>query len=390
MINRHTLALGCVLGAMLLGCNRPQPEQAAAPAAAASADTPGTTPKGAASAQSGIHDREGKPVPVLAFDISGVAVTDKPLAALPFLALPQGYEPLNTPHVRAWARFPVRMGDGVHWVEGPSWSAQIATHSSSGKAFSAQELQRNLDSQLVAAGASKVFDGPERRDIYYGPQLEDEIGGGFIDAVNNSSDAPTSVYVIRQAQRNVWVQLSLDDMHAGLVVLEEVPFTASARWSSEFPHLTLPVDYGDRNKPVQHDLDSFPFWTGEHFEQVKGRTWAADFDKGEHAYSMHEVRRNLEAMMAAANATKVFDGRIPKEQAESVPQALRAAYSGSAGYNWDDFNLLVYRADLADGRQIWVHARLEYLSAGWVVVERLRSEQDDAAPPSATTAVIVR
>jgi len=390
MINRHTLALGGVLGAMLLGCNRPQPEQAAAPAAAASADTPGTTPTGTASAQSGIHDREGKPVPVLAFDISGVAVTDKPLAALPFLTLPLGYEPLNTPHVRAWARFPVRLGDGVHWVEGPSWSAQIATQGSSGKEFSAQELRHSLDSQLVAAGASKVFDGPERRDIYYGPQLEDEIGGGFIDAVNNSSDAPTSVYVIRQAQRNVWVQLSLDDMHAGLVVLEEVPFNASAQWSSEFPHLTLPAGYGDRNTPVQRDLDSFPIWTGEHFKQVEGKTWAADFDKGEHAYSMHEVRRNLEAMMATVNATKVFDGRIPKEQAESIPQALRAAYSGSAGYNWDDFNLLVYRADLADGRQIWVHARLEYLSAGWVVVERLRSEQDDAAPPSATTAVIVR
>ena len=30
----------------------------------------------------------------------------------------------------------------------------------------------------------------------------------------------------------------------------------------------------------------------------------------------------------------------------------------------------MYRTDLPDGRQVWVHARLEYLSGGWVVVER--------------------
>ncbi len=380
------LALGCALSMMLAACNRTSPDESAA--AASTAPAIDTTPVAASDTApatvtaDGIQDREGKPVPVLPFDISSIATSDKPLGALPFFGLPQGYQPLNAPHVRAWARFPVRLGDGVHWVEGPSWSAQIAVPSSAGKTFSGLELQRNLDGLLEAAGASKVFEGPEHRDIYYGPQLEDEIGGGFIDAVNNSADAPTTVHVIRQAQRNVWVQLSLDANHAGLVVLEEVPFSPTAQWSDSFPHLGLPAGYSDRNKPIQRDFDRFPFWTGDHFEQVEGKVWAADFDKDDHAYSMHEVRRNLAAMMATVNATKVFEGRIPKQQAESVPESVRSAYSGSAGYNWDDFDLVVYRADLPDGRQIWVHARLEYLSAGWVVAERKGFEQTAALLPA--------
>jgi len=168
-----------------------------------------------------------------------------------------------------------------------------------------------------------------------------------------------------------------------MTVLEEVPFQPSAHWNEAFPHLSLPAGYRDRNTPQQRDFDRFPFWTGDRFEQVEGRTWAADFDKGEREYSMHEVRRNLEAMMATVDATKVFDGRIPREQAESVPEALRSAYSQAAGYSWDDFDLVVYRADLPDGRQVWVHARLEYLSAGWVVSERTGFVQTATLLPAA-------
>ncbi|WP_251278122.1 hypothetical protein, partial [Enterobacter hormaechei] len=109
---------------------------------------------------------------------------------------------------------------------------------------------------------------------------------------------------------------------------------------------------------------------GDHFEQVEGRTFAADFDKGERGYSMHEVRRNLEAMMAQVNGTKVFEGRIPREAAEGVPKPVQSAYSNAASFNWNNYDSVVYRVDLADGRQVWVHARLEYLSAGWVVAER--------------------
>ena len=97
---------------------------------------------------------------------------------------------------------------------------------------------------------------------------------------------------------------------------------------------------------------------------------------------MHEVRRNLEAMMAQVNGTKVFEGRIPREAAEGVPKPVQSAYSNAASYNWNNYDSVVYRVDLADGRQVWVHARLEYLSAGWVVAERKGFTQTAALLPA--------
>lgn len=361
-----------VLLATLAACDRntvpandvsstPPPATAPADAADETVDAPPAD---------GIVDRDGKPVAVVDFDITSVPASTQALGALPFFGLPAGYEPINKAHLREWARFPVRLDGGIHWVEGRSWSAQIGTSSSSGKTFSGLELQRNLDNLITAAGGRKVFEGPLQRAIYYGPQLEDEIGGGFIEVVNREQDAPTTVYVIRQAERTIWLQLSTDSSSAGLLVMETIPFKPSAHWSNDFPHLTLPAGYTDRNKPKLRDFDRFPFWNGNDFEQIEGRTWSADFGKEEQAFSMHEVRRNLQAMMESVNGTRVFAGRIPREKAEAVPKDVQAAYSEGASLGWDDYDLEVWRADLSDGRQVWVHARLEYLQAGWVVVER--------------------
>ncbi|KRG47971.1 hypothetical protein ARC23_18180 [Stenotrophomonas beteli] len=389
MRKRSTIWLGGAALVLLAACNRtPSGEQAGAqppPMATGNATAEAAPPVSPAAADgAALTDREGKAVPLVPFDPASVPLSDAPLGKLPFFSLPQGYAPQNAPHPRAWARFPFRMGEGVHWVEGPSWSARIVIDSEAapGKAFSALEVQRNFDGVITAAGGRKVFEGMLLRDIYYGPQLEGEIGGGFIDAVNGEQDAPTTVYVLRQANRTVWVQLAVDSNGAGLVVVDEVPFKATAKWSDSFPHLSLPAGYGDRNKAQQRDFDAFPFWTGDHFEQVEGRTFAADFDKGEREYSMHEVRRNLEAMMAQVNGTKVFEGRIPREAAEGVPKPVQSAYSEAASYNWNNYDSVVYRVDLADGRQVWVHARLEYLSAGWVVAERKGFTQTAALLPA--------
>lgn len=389
MQKRSKIWLGGAALVLLAGCNRAPSNGEVAPPAPATADetaAAAAAPAGSTAAADGVAltDREGKAVPLVPFDPASVPLSDAALGELPFFSLPQGYAPQNAPHPRAWARFPFRMGEGVHWVEGPSWSARIVADSNNApdKTFSAMEVQRNFDGVITAAGGRKVFEGELLRDIYYGPQLEGEIGGGFIDAVNGEQDAPTTVYVLRQADRTVWVQLAVDSNGAGLVVVDEVPFKATAQWSDSFPHLSLPAGYRDRNKAEQRDFDAFPFWTGDRFEQVEGRTFAADFDKGEREYSMHEVRRNLEAMMAQANGTRVFEGRIPHEAAESVPKQVQSSYGNAASYSWDNHDTVVYRVDLADGRQVWVHARLEYLSAGWVVAERTGITQTAALLPA--------
>lgn len=394
------VTIGCGLALALSACSGPQsPDVDATAPADAPADAPseaaaedtrrgGDAPAAGALAEAAgpavVVAKGGAQVPVVAFDPATVPLSDHALDELPFFTLPDGYAPVNRPNHRAHARFPVRLGDGVHWVEGASWNARIgiARERRREKEFSPLELQRNLEAVLEQAGAKRVFEGPLERDIYFGPELEDEIGGGFINVVNRARDTPTHVYVIRQAGRTVWVMLALENSGAGMLVVDERPFVPTARWSDAFPHLSPPDGYSQTGREVQRDFDMFPFWTGSAFEEVEGRTHAARIGKEGDAYSMHEVRRNLHAMMAEVGGTRVFAGRIPREAADGVDASLRSRYSAGADHSWHGYDAEVWRVDLPDGRQVWVHARLEYLSAGWVVAERKGLVQTAALLPA--------
>lgn len=221
-----------------------------AAATATAADSEGVTPAVANTDAFGdagpLLDASGNAVPIVPFDIDSVPLSSAPLGELPFFSLPTGYGTVNRPARRAFARFPFRLGEGVHWVEGASWNSLLGIDPESGgdKAFSPLELRRNLEAVLGQAGATQVFEGPLRRDIYYGPQIEAEIGGGFIEGVNLGADTPTTVHVIRQAQRNIWVQLSTHSHGAAMVVVEERPFVATARWQDAFPYLSPPSEIG--------------------------------------------------------------------------------------------------------------------------------------------------
>lgn len=382
-----TLSMACTAVLLLCACSDGNPEAGQLEPVpttdvSATADPPPLAGD-AANNDNRLLDKQGNPIAWVPFDIDSVPASTQPLGELPFFSLPAGYAPVNLEHKRGYARFPFRLGDGLHWVEGPSWSAGIGIDSnhSPDKQYSALELRRNLEAVLEQAGAKKVFDGPLRRDLYYG-QLENEIGMGYIDGVNMNDETPTTVHVIRQADHNIWVQLASDPYRSGLVIVEERPFVASAHWSDSFPHLPTLPGYDNGNRPVQRDFDAFPFWTGSRFENVEGRIHAASVQAREGSRSMHEVRRNLEAMMAEAGGTKVFDGRIPKQAAESITFEQKSPYSDATSFTWDNYDSLIYRVDMADGREVWVHARLEYNDAGWVVAERKELVQTAALLPA--------
>ena len=404
-MRKGNLAAACALAMILSACGAapdPGSDPAAAPAAPAGDATPladdatavaampGADDAGDAGDASaarpgpGLVDKEGKAIALVPFDIESVPVSSASLGELPFFSMPTGYGPVNSPDQRSYARFPFRLGDGLHWVEGASWNSLlgVARDQRRDKEFSPLELRRNLEAVFAQAGAKQVFEGPLQRDLYYGPQLETEIGGGFIEGVNLGADTATSVHVIRQPDRNIWMQLSTHSHGAAMVVVEERPFEASAHWGGEFPYLSLPAGYADGNEPKQRDFDMYPFWTGSGFEEVEGRTYAADVRTRERFNSMHEVRRNLEAMMAEAGGVLVFEGRIPKEASERYGRDLKGFYSDATGFSWDRYESRVYRVDLADGRQVWVHAALDYLSSGWVVAEREGFVQTSALLPA--------
>ncbi|KAG1606471.1 hypothetical protein G6F46_012984 [Rhizopus delemar] len=164
MRKRSKIWLGGAALVLLAACNRaPSGEQAGAqpPPTAGENAAPEAAPPASSAAADGaaLTDRDGKPVPLVPFDTGSVPLSAAALGELPFFSLPQGYAPQNAPHPRAWARFPFRMGEGVHWVEGPSWSARIVADSEAApdKAFSALEVQRNVDGVITAAGGRKVW-----------------------------------------------------------------------------------------------------------------------------------------------------------------------------------------------------------------------------------------
>jgi OOP family OmpA-OmpF porin len=396
------LAAGCAAMLVLAACGR---DEAAADGAAAEAraDTGTETATGADvvdampgadadtqatggsdTAAHGLVDKEGDPIALVPFDIDSVPVSQARAGDLPFFSMPAGYAPSRKPMQRAYARFPFRLGDGLHWVEGRSWNSLIGVDDDQApdKTFSSRELRRNLEAAFTQAGAVKVFEGPLDRDLYYGPQLEGEIGYGFIDGVNLGTSAVTTVHVLRLADRAVWMQLSTHSHGATLVVVDEQPFKPTARWTDTFPYLVPPAGYDDGNRPKGRDFDMYPFWTGEGFEEVEGRTHVAHVKADERAQSMYEVRRNLEAVMAEVGGTRVFEGRIPEEASERYDADFKGFYADATNYSWDRYDSLVYRVDRPDGREVWIHARMEYNGGGWVVAEREALVQTSALLPA--------
>lgn len=127
---------GCGLALVLTACggapSTQVPAEGDAPAADPATSVPESGPAEATSilpvaphAGEGLRDKQGNPIALVPFDISTVPMSSATLGELPFFSLPDGYGPINRPNVRAFSRFPFRMGDGLHWVEGASWDASI-------------------------------------------------------------------------------------------------------------------------------------------------------------------------------------------------------------------------------------------------------------------------
>src|SRR5690606_34511006 len=101
------------------------PRADGAAAVAALPETDDARADDAARAGSGLEDKEGNPIALVPFDIENVPLSSASLGELPFFSMPAGYGPVNRPDQRSFARFPFRLGDGLHWVEGASWNSLL-------------------------------------------------------------------------------------------------------------------------------------------------------------------------------------------------------------------------------------------------------------------------
>lgn len=201
MASKHLL-IPALAAALLAGCgqNADKAEPADAPAAQAGE---AAAPAAAATA---------------AFDITKIPVSDKPLGAFPYITLPAGYVD-GGGQTQDLARFPFWTGTAFEPVEGKIYQAGIQP--AEGKTFSKLELQRGLEGQILALGGVKVTES--QIPTAASDTLTDDVKVGMIEGLGDIYNDPTVTYVIRRADRNIWVHFTPSMYGAAWTIAETEP-----------------------------------------------------------------------------------------------------------------------------------------------------------------------
>lgn len=198
------------------------------------ADTPAaavveTSPSGSADAQApspaGATPGENTQDAVDRFDIESVPVSDASLGDFPYFSLPAGYENPNNPEpIADMDRVPFWTGDRLEWVEGRAFQSLI--YPVKDKAFSPFEVKRNIEQLITSVGGVKVTDSRIPQSVL--DTLEDSYtvrySAGHADIYNN----PVQTYLVRRADREIWIHLCVDSASGGWIIAETQAFTPTA------------------------------------------------------------------------------------------------------------------------------------------------------------------
>ena len=224
-MSKTLLALG-VASALLVGCKK-QDDSAAADtataAAAADANATQTESPAVETSPAATEAPAAKPA-VVAFDIDKIPVSDKPLPAWPYIALPAGYHYHEADDLagqsKDLARVPVWTGGQLLWVEGKVFSDGI--DNADGKTFSRFELAKGLRQQIEALGGVRVSERSYDRDFYTANEKAlDDFRQEFDDLQDAYwYDKDVDTYAIRRADGVVWVVLQTRNDDAAVLVAE--------------------------------------------------------------------------------------------------------------------------------------------------------------------------
>lgn len=205
------------LGVTLAGCAKKQ--DAAAPAAAAPAATTVEQPATPASAPA------ATPAPAaVAFDINAIPVSTAALPAWPYVVLPAGYQFSYADDLASrtkdLARVPVWTGGQLLWVEGKVFSDAI--DNVDGKTYSKFEVRKNLQQAIEALGGVRLTERSFDEATY---KANEKALGDFSQefirmqsAYSYDSDADT--YVIRRADKAIWIVFQSNNDRGALLVAE--------------------------------------------------------------------------------------------------------------------------------------------------------------------------
>ena len=190
-----------VVALSLAACGNPE-EPAAAPSADATA---GAQPPAEA------------PAPAT-FDLSAVPVSTAPLAPYPYLGAPEGYRVEASGDLRG-ADFPIWLGGGFQTVEGDVHWTRIGTEP--GQTLSRAQVQRAFDAAVAAAGGVRIASGQIPQTAYAG--LPEVMRQQLLDALGDVGNSPATTYVIRRADRTIWVHAVVSIEVAYLSIIDAPP-----------------------------------------------------------------------------------------------------------------------------------------------------------------------
>lgn len=197
-----------LLSALALGVSAcgGSPEEAPAADAAATdtAATEAAAPAGGAAAPA-----------AATFDIASVPVSTATLPAFPYVAVPAGYQVRNEATMDL-AAFPIWTGAAFQTVEGKVHMASSATPD--GKTYSRLEFTRSVENAVKALGGVQITSSEAPIPVIDElPQsLRGDMSLGFGPVFGNA----ITTYVIRRADRTIWVHLVSDSNHATWAVID--------------------------------------------------------------------------------------------------------------------------------------------------------------------------
>lgn len=202
----------------------PAPAAGTAEVAAASVDAAATDPAPAPEAAAPAEEPAAAGPTATVFDIGTVPVSDAALGEWPYVVLPAGYEYDDADDIASrskdLARVPVWTGGQLLWVEGRTFSDSI--ENSDGKTYSRFEVRKNLQQAVEALGGVRLSESAYGEDVYTANEKAiDDFRQEFDrirDAYWYGNDADT--YVIRRADKAVWVVFHSSNSEGGLLVAE--------------------------------------------------------------------------------------------------------------------------------------------------------------------------
>jgi outer membrane protein OmpA-like peptidoglycan-associated protein len=160
------------------------------------------------------------------FDLSQIPISNITLGQFPYISLPNGYQFHDATKVN-FEKIPFWTGQHIQNIEGQLYSAAIQQNEDY-KEGSFLELQRNLENVIQQLGGKQITMSkipPQALDKL--PQkFQVDYVAGLGDIFNN----PTQTFVVRQANKNIWFQLTqTGNGNAGLLVAETKPVEITAK-----------------------------------------------------------------------------------------------------------------------------------------------------------------